>query len=450
MSNESNPILILQQLSMELMSATESKQLIFRILNKTVSLCGYKRAVLLNISRRRAKFMAVSGKSSVDKYSEMVEKWEKLASTVSVEDKPQLLLKNSISPKYIHEWEFLENHTNGLAVYWLPINPWGKTKYAVWFERWDNEKWDERDLQLLNLAGMTYKAAFERLEPPTFFRKLKEKIISSRLLLIVFAVLLTLLLFWRVPLRVVAPCEIIPEDPFIVTAPLSGVVMEVQVESGDNVKIGSPLFEYDSRVVLDELKIARQQLNILETTIKTNKLNALKSDRAKAELAILDYRREQEKIRLSMAEYRASMLQVRAETSGAVIVDNPDEWRGRPVEAGQRVLMVVDPENINLRIWLPEADNVDFGGNMEVKVFLNAFPDKSLEAKLKYVAQSVSTSPEGVPSVMAEGSFEGVHNNHEKLRIGLKGSAILYGEKVSVVYWLLRKPWASVRRILGI
>ncbi len=126
---------------------------------------------------------------------------------------------------------------------------------------------------------------------------------------------------------------------------------------------------------------------------------------SKAELSILDYRLKQENIRLKMAEYRASKLNVRAEVSGSIIVDNPDEWRGRPVEVGQKVLMVVDPENINLRIWLPEADNVNFSNSTEVKVLLNAFPDDSLHARIKYVAQSVSVSPEGVPSIMAEGAL---------------------------------------------
>lgn len=451
MSNDMHPAMLLHQLSTELLAAEDLKQLYFRILNRSISLCGYKRAVLFRIDGKHAKFLAVSGKSSVDSYSEVVEKWESLASSLDDKEDPQLLNSDVFPARQKQNWEFIRKHTNGLSAYWLPIKPWGKIKYALWFERWEQDKWGERDLQLLTLAGVSAKSAFERLEPETFCSRMKNRFFSWHRFLIAAIVFLAVLLSWRIPLRVVAPCEIIPEDPFIVTAPLSGVVSEVLVESGDKVKKGSPLFDYDPRMVNEELKIAQQQVKILETTMMTTELKALNSKKAKAELSILGYRLEQENIRLKMAKYRASMLNVRAESIGSVIVDNPDEWRGRPVEVGQKVLMVVDPENINLRIWLPEADNVNFGNSTEVKVLLNAFPDDSLHACLKYVAQSVSVSPEGVPSVMGEGAFDGLANIGEgKLRIGLKGSAVLYGEKVSVAYWLLRKPWASLRRIMGI
>ncbi|MDC7218088.1 MAG: HlyD family efflux transporter periplasmic adaptor subunit [Spirochaetales bacterium] len=451
MSSEQHPVMVLHQLSTEFMAAEDLKQLYFRLLNRSISLCSYKRAVLFKIDRKRAKFLAVSGKSGVDAYSEMVEKWESLASSLSDKDSLQLLSATSFSDQEADNWKFISDHTNGLSVYWLPIKPWGKTKYVLWFERWEQEEWTERDLQLLSLVGVSANSAFERLEPETFCRRMKDRIYSWHRFLVATVLLLAVLLSWRVPLRVVAPCEIIPEDPFIVTAPLSGVISEVAVESGDKVNEGSPLFYYDPRVITEELKIAQQQVNILETTMMTTELKALDSTKAKAELSILDYRLKQENIRLKMAEYRASKLNVRAEVSGSIIVDNPDEWRGRPVEVGQKVLMVIDPKNINLRIWIPEADNVNFSNSTEVKVLLNAFPDDSLQARIKYVAQSVSVSPEGVPSIMAEGVLEGQANIGEgKLRMGLKGSAVLYGENVSVAYWLLRKPWASARRIMGI
>lgn len=451
MSTEQHPAMILHQLSTELLAAEDLKQLYFRLLNRSISLCSYKRAVLFKVDGKRARFLAVSGKSGVDAYSEMVEKWESLASSLSDKENPQLLNEGAFPDQEVDKWNFISDHTNDLSVYWVPIKPWGKTKYALWFERWEQEEWTERDLQLLSLVGVSAKSAFERLEPETLCRRMKDRIFSWHRFLVVIVFLLAVLLSWRVPLRVVAPCEIIPEDPFIVTAPLSGVISEVAVESGDKVNEGSPLFYYDPRVITEELKIAQQQVNVLQTTMMNTELKALDSAKAKAELSILDYRLKQENIRLKMAEYRASKLNVRAEISGSIIVDNPDEWRGRPVEVGQKVLMVVDPQNINLRIWLPEADNVNFSNSTKVKVLLNAFPDDSLNAHLKYVAQSVSVSPEGVPSVMAEGTFADLADRaDEKLRIGLKGSAVLYGDKVSVAYWVLRKPWASARRIMGI
>ncbi len=447
-------VLGLQSLTIEFMSAENLTQLIFRILNRTISLCEYRRAVLFRLSGKRVKFIAVSGKATVDRYSETVEKWNLLASAIDKREKPQLLSAGWAEKNgtYSQEgWNFIAKHTGGLAVYWLPLLPWGRPRYGIWFERWGNGTWQQEDLNILNLVGLSAKAAFERLEPDSRWRRLREQLLTKYRLSLLFIILLTVVLCWRIPLRVVAPCEIMAKTPFVVTAPLAGVISQVVVKSGEAVSENDLLFTYDDRVVREELNIARQQMKILETGIRITKINALSSQDARAELEIMKYKLKQEKIRLRMAEYRSSKLNVKAETPGIVItIGNPDEWRGRPVEIGEKVLVITDPADISLRLWISEADNVRFDKDAPVKILLNSMPDESFLARLQYVAQSVTLSSEGIPSVMAEGDFTGLEKEKLKLlRIGLKGNAIIYGEKVSVAYWLLRKPWTSLRRIIG-
>ena len=36
------------------------------------------------------------------------------------------------------------------------------------------------------------------------------------------------------------------------------------------------------------------------------------------------------------------------------------------------------------------------------------------------------------------------------VKMGLKGTAILYGDEVPLGYWLIRRPLAAVRRFIGI
>ncbi len=444
----------LQTLATEFFSAENRTQLIFRLLNRTVSLCGYPRAVLFRIHGDSGKFIAVSGKASVDRYSETVEKWNLLVGGIAEKEKAQLLSADWAAKRGAdtdNAWRYISSRTNGLTVYWLPLLPWGRLRYGLWFERWGDTEWTEEDLNLLNLVGLSAKAAFERLEPDSLLRRFREGLLTRYRLFCIVTLLTAIVLCWRIPLRVVAPCEIIARTPFMVTAPLSGVISQVLVKSGEVVAVDDPLFVYDDRVVREELNIARQQMKILETGIRITKINALSSQDARAELEIMKYKLKQEKIRLRMAEYRNAKINVTAEAAGTVItIGNPDEWRGRPVTMGEKVLVITDPAEISLRLWISEADNVDFAEDAPVKILLNAMPDESFAARLHYVAQSVTLSGDGVPAVMAEGSFEGLTQRKLRLlRIGLKGNAIIYGEKVSVAYWLLRKPWTSLRRIVG-
>jgi len=204
-------------------------------------------------------------------------------------------------------------------------------------------------------------------------------------------------------------------------------------------------------VIMEERNIARQQVKFLEAGTRVTRINAISSADSKAELAIMKYKLNQEKIRLRMAEYRASKLQVTAETNGEVItLANPDEWRGRPVEVGEKVLILTEPGKMYLRLWISEADNVRFDRDVSMKILLNAMPNTSFNAKLDYVARTVTQSTDGVPSVMGEAHFTAVPEQEQALlRIGLKGNAIIYGDTVSVAYWLLRKPLASMRKMLG-
>lgn len=447
-------LITLQTLTTEFISAENFTQLVFRILNRTVSLCSYKRAALFRVSGGRVRFIAVSGKSSVDKYSETVEKWNLLVAAVKQKEQPQLLSASwaeQSSAPVGNAWEYIASRTDGLAVYWLPLSPWGRLRYGIWFERWGRQQWEKDDLNLLNLVGLAAKAAFERLQPDNLLRRLRERLLTRYRLLLFFAVIILSVLCWRIPLRVVAPCEIIARNPFVVTAPLSGVISQVLVKSGEEVELDDLLIKYDDRVVREEVNIARQQVKVLETGIRITRINALSSQDARAELEIMKYKLKQEEIRLRMAEYRNSKLDIKAETAGTVItIGNPDEWRGRPVEMGEKVLVITDPSEISLRLWISEADNVRFDRDAPVKILLNSMPDESFLARLDYVAQSVTVSSDGVPAVMAEGDFRDVAAEKQHLlRIGLKGNAIIYGEKVSLAYWLLRKPWASLRRIIG-
>ena len=58
-----------------------------------------------------------------------------------------------------------------------------------------------------------------------------------------------------------------------------------------------------------------------------------------------------------------------------------------------------------------------------------------------------SKNPEGGASFISEANLT---NPDVQIMVGSKGSAIVYGEEVRLGYWLIRKPLAGVRSLLGI
>ncbi|WP_320171223.1 HlyD family efflux transporter periplasmic adaptor subunit [Maridesulfovibrio sp.] len=438
---------ILQQLSLEGMLSKSAEELTFRMLNRTIALCPYDRSVFFEQGFSGLKLKGISGQAAVNKTSELNELWNRLAAGLLEPHRGRLLTKDDF-PEGLHEdWNSYVQKNAGTAVLWFPLAGWGKHVGGLWFERWSGRQWKEQEQQLLIPLIMSYGGAWERLHPRRpFVDKVRALTRRKFAMFAILAIVLVLLLV-RLPLRVVAPCEVVAEDPFIVSAPLDGVVGEVAVNPGEKVAKGDLLFEYDRRTAFDELKVAREQVLIIKSSLDRVRMQAFADPRAKSEIAILEHRLDQEKARYKLAEYNVSMLEVRAEVPGVVVIADPEKWRGRPVSVGERVLSIVAPDRTKVRIWIPEDDNMTFDLKTPVRVLLNVIPEDSLSGRLEFVGSEVVTGPQRTASVLAEAKW---NESDPRVKIGLKGISVLYGEKVSLAYWLFRKPWAAFNKFSGI
>jgi len=83
-----------------------------------------------------------------------------------------------------------------------------------------------------------------------------------------------------------------------------------------------------------------------------------------------------------------------------------------------------------------------------IRIILNINPAQSYEADLIYVANESLVTAQGVPSFVAEASW--VNKQPLNTKLGLKGTAILYGDRVSLFYFIIRKPWATARHYVGL
>jgi hypothetical protein len=442
-----NPLATLYRLTLEGLASTDLKELSYRALNRSVELAPFHRATLWDATRKPPRFLGVSGRVDADTYSPLREAWQRLTAALPEPGAARVLSARDF-PGLSEQWATLDKASSGLSVAHVPLPGRDRVLAFLWLERWSGAPWQEEEVRLLESLGAGYGAVWDKL--------LRRRDLPERLALFfkrraalfgVLALVLAVALLWRMPLRVVAPCEIVPLDPTVVTAPLNGVVAEISVAPGQVVKAGDTLFVYDKRVALEDLKVARQQVQIIQQSLTRAKMQAFGSEEARADVALLELKLDQERIKLQLSESNFSKLEVRAERPGAVVINDPFEWRGKPVRIGEQVLMLVDPASTKLRVWLAEDDHIAFDPKVPVKVLLNAFPEDTQRAVLNYVAQGVSVSPKGAPSVMAEAAWI---TPDPALKAGLQGVAVTYGEEVSLAYWLLRKPWAALRRLVGI
>ena len=134
----------------------------------------------------------------------------------------------------------------------------------------------------------------------------------------------------------------------------------------------------DGREIESRLEVARQALAIADAEQRQAQQQAVFDERAKASLGHPGRaKREQAAADVAFTEELRARGQLTAPKPGIAIYDNPDDWAGRPVALGERILMVADPTDVELEILLPVADAIplDIGGT--IRFFLNVDPASS-------------------------------------------------------------------------
>jgi len=173
---------------------------------------------------------------------------------------------------------------------------------------------------------------------------------------------------------------------------------------------------------------------------------AMSDDKAKARLAMLSSKVDQEQAELAYDRDMLDRAEITAPSDGIAVFDDSSEWIGKPVALGERIMMVASPTHTQLQIEVPEASVVSFEPGSEVVFFSNLSPDQPLYGRLVFASYASTATADGVMSY----AFRAALDPGVTPRLGLKGTAKIYGPRKALVLWLLRRPIAVVREWLSI
>ena len=127
------------------------------------------------------------------------------------------------------------------------------------------------------------------------------------------------------------------------------------------------------------------------------------------------------------------------------VIDDPQTWKGRPVRVGERILSIADPAMVEVTVMVPVKDAVVLEPGNEVRLFLDTDPLHSLKATVQYVVYESTMAGEW-PAYKVRARLE---TSTPAPRIGLRGTARIYGQNTTLFYYLLRRPITATRQWLG-
>lgn len=262
-----------------------------------------------------------------------------------------------------------------------------------------------------------------------------------------FALALAGALFIPVNLTVLAPAELVPLNPAVIRAPLDGVVDRVLVTPNQAVKTDTALFEFDRANIQNRLQIAQRALGTVQAEYRQKAQQALFDPASKAQLAVLQGQIAEKSTEVTYLRKLNERGVVVAPRDGVVLFDDPTEWVGRPVVTGERVMVVADEHAVEIEAWLSPADAIPLADGARVSLYLNADPTRALPARLRYLGHEAIQRPDGTYAYRVRATLDA---EGQRPRVGLKGTAKLEGARVSLGYWMLRRPVAAARAWLGV
>ncbi len=254
--------------------------------------------------------------------------------------------------------------------------------------------------------------------------------------------------FVPVPMTALAPAEVIPKDPFVVTAGVEGVVDQVLVQPNSKIRKGQPLIRMKDTVLRNRYELARREVAIANARYKKAAQLAFVDMRGRSELAIA---RAELQLKLAEQDHARSLLErtvVRAKRDGVAFYSDSRELVGRPVAIGERLMDIADPQSSQFRVDLPVSDAIVLEPGARIKVFLDSDPLHPVEAKLirsDYRAQ-LGEDQRLAFRLIAEARAE----DAKALRLGVRGTAQIFAQEVPLAFYLFRRPIAAARQWLGL
>lgn len=420
----------------------------FTVVNDTLSLINGATALLWRNSpggnTDLKDLFAVSASPLPEKHSPF-SKWAKQYSQVLAELYPdtQTIVDNSKLPE-----QLLLDAKSLIApnAVWLPIC-YGDNNLGF-LAIFRSVAWTEAELRILQQWCATIAHAWNALQKSDRNILGPIALIGRKPLVAGMLVLVFLCLLLPVRLSVLAPAELKSGESFVVRSPVQGVVDILHVNSNVPVQEGQLLVSLDDTALGTELEVAEQELEIARAEFRQSSQAAAFSDEASASLQVQRITLEKIIARVNYLNDLLSRTKITSPQSATVIVEDEDEFIGRPVQLGERLLTLVDEDNLELELWLPVGDDIELLAGSSVNFFPNVAPDRVYSGELLSLNYEAQLSPLGTLAYRARASVslpEGAFS-----RIGMRGTGKLFGKQVSLFYYLFRRPISFVRQLVGL
>ena len=437
---------MLLEVEADIRDAATTNEWKYAVANETCKLTSAKQVFVLR-GNLELKVVAISGLTNFERSSTFVCDVEKLIS-IHLENQTtadckeiDLLEVNSKDAEFLKGYPFPR-------LLWLPFHDRQATLLGGMLLASDNA-WADSDRAVAKRLAGTFSHALGYLTlAPNIFLRMRKKLAMDKSTIIAGLMIILAALIFPVSMTTLAPFEVAPRAPVIIAAPLDGVIDGIFIEPNQQVKKGDSLLVFADTVLKNEYEVAKRSILVAQAELK------------KAGQMSFDEQNGDQQLRLAMANYELKRIEgkyakelldratIKASRSGIALFSDRQSLLGRPVKLGERIMQIANPESIELLIDVAVGDAILLKPNARVKVFLDSDPVHSREAVVERIDYKARQGSDQSLSFRVVAKL--LDNQGKAPRLGVRGTAQLYGEDVPLAFFLFRRPLTAIRQWIGI
>ncbi len=395
----------------------------------------------------RTRITAISNLPTVDRAAPLVHEFEQTIGYLKDGD-------GLVSPRDFEIPETQGSGNNALESYpfknllWIPI-PDRSGGLSGGLLLTSEKPWQESAIASISRLAGTFahaKALLLSEQRPT--SAITRGRFVNRMSLSAVAVGLLLLSFIPVSMTTLAPFEVTSRKPFIIAAPIDGVLEEIVIEPGEHVRAGDPLLHFRNTELSNKRRVAEKEVEVAKARVKRANQLAFDSAEGREELGVAKAELFVRQAQLKLAEEQASRTIIKAPKAGVVVLADKQGLIGKPVKLGQQIMQVADPEKLQVLIRLPVKDSIALEKGARVRLFADSDPLNARAATIEHIDYQ-ATQTNGSALAYRISAVMGVDGD-TPLRLGVQGTAHLAGREVPLGVYVLRRPLTTLRQWLGI
>ena len=424
------------------------KEWAIHVVNNSVLAIPYDRSSLIDLRSAMPTVLAVSGQSEVNANSEFALNLCIAARELTSLKKITLLdenLQESLPSSAAVEEAFGYFNEVSEAIYFVPLRPAGTDENAdttlLWVVEFAKKEQAVIAPALLALLSEHYAESLFYIlneRKTTLVQQVMDRrkmFKPSRIFLMLLLLFALACVIVRIPQKVSAEFEIVPENASIVYSPFDGVIEKCFFRSGTLVKRGEPVLQFNTEERQFSLAAAQNDYNKTSAQLDLTQRISFRDINQRGKIKLLELQQARSDIEIKRNQWYLKRSSVLAETDGILDIGDADKMEGKAVRAGEKLFEVSSITELAAMIYLDERYSSVLQNGYSVTLYLHSRPELPIASKV------ISISPKPVLTerklfcylIKVKPDIDAA-----ELICGMRGIARISGDRVSLGYYLFR------------